>query len=78
MRLKVEINTREHFAVHGLGSRPVQRRRLLAEHLAGPMPGDGRVDEEEGRSVVTEAVGARNSWKRILRRCAPLLSSRAT
>ena len=51
---------------------------LLVEHLSGPMPGDDRVDEEEYQAVVTEAVGARNGWRRILQRCAPRPPSRRT
>jgi hypothetical protein len=77
--LDLDFRMRETFAyaceayglILELGDRPADRRRLLAEHLDGPMPGDDRVDEEVYRSVVTEAVGARNGWKRILSRCAP-------
>ena len=47
------------------------QRRLLVQHLSGLMPGDDPVDEEEYETVVTEAVGARNGWKRILQRSAP-------
>ena len=53
------------------------RRRLPADLLTGPMPGGDRVDEEY-RSVVTEAVGAPDGWKRLLRRCALRPSSRVT
>lgn len=84
--LEIDFRKRETFAyaceaygrILELGTRPVDRCRLLAEHLAGPMPGDDRVDDEEYRWVVAEAVGARNGWKRILRRCAPRRSSSAT
>lgn len=82
--LEIDFHRRETFAyaceaygrIIELGPRSADRRRLLAEHLAGPMPGDDRVDEEEYCSVVTEAVGARNGWKLILRRCAPPASPR--
>jgi len=81
--LEIDFPMRETFAyaceaygrILELGPRPADRRRLLDEHLAGAMPGDDRVEEEEYCSVITEAVGARNGWKRILRRCAPATAS---
>lgn len=84
--LDIDFRMRETFAyaceaygrILELGGRPADRRGLLTEHLDGPMPGDDRVDEEEYRSVVTEAVGARNGWKRILHRCAPRSPLRST
>ncbi len=84
--LEIDFRMRETFAyaceaygrILELGPRPVDRRRLLADHLAGPMPGDDRVDLEVYRSVITEAVNARNGWKRILLRCAPQPSSCAS
>jgi len=84
--LEIDFRMRETFAyaceaygrILERGPRPADRRRLLAEHLAGSMPGDDRVDEEEYRSVVTEAIGARNGWKRILSRCAPRASQCVT
>lgn len=77
--LDVDFRMRETFAyaceaygrILELGPRRDDRRRLLTEHLSGSIARDNRVDEGEYRSVVTEAVGARNGWKRILRRCAP-------
>jgi len=82
--LEIDFRMRETFAyaceaygrILELGPRPTDRRRLLAEHLAGAMPRDDRVDEEEYCSIVTEAVGARNGWKRILGRCAPGTASK--
>lgn len=84
--LEIDFRKRETFAyaceaygrILELGARPADRHRLLAEHFSGPMPGDDRVDEEEYQAVVTEAVGARNGWKRILQRCAPRPPSRRT
>jgi hypothetical protein len=35
------------------------------------VPGTDHLGAHEYVSVLTEAAGARNGWKRILRRCAP-------
>lgn len=75
--LDVDFRKRETFAyaceVYGrileLGRRPADRHALLSEHLEGPLPPDDRVDEDDYRAALTEAVEARNGWKRILKRC---------
>jgi hypothetical protein len=41
---------------------------LLSELLDDAPPPDDRVDEDDFLAV-TDAVEARNGWKRILRRC---------
>lgn len=77
--LDIDFRMRETFAygcevysrLLELGPRPADRRRLLAELLEGPMPPDDRVDAEVYREMLSEAVAARNGWKRILGRCAP-------
>lgn len=77
--LEIEFRKRETFAyaceaygrILELGRRPADRRALLSEHLGGPLPPDDRVDEDDYRAALTEAVAARNGWKRILHRCRP-------
>ena len=77
--LDIDFRKRETFAyaceaygrILELGRRPADRRALLSELLAGPPPPDDRVDEDDYRAALTEAVVARNGWKRILRWCRP-------
>ena len=45
-------------------------RRLLAQYARSPKPSDETVDSAELIDILTEAVEARNGWKRILARCA--------
>jgi hypothetical protein len=46
------------------------RRTLLAQYARSPKPSDERVDSAELLGILTEAVEARNGWKRILARCS--------
>jgi hypothetical protein len=77
--LDIEFRKRETFAyaceahsrVLELGSTAVQRRVLLAELAAGPMPCDEMVSGDEYLDILREAVAARNGWKRLLARCGP-------
>jgi hypothetical protein len=77
--LDIDFHKRETFAyaceaycrILELGRRPADRRVLLRELLDGALPNDERVNEDEYRAAVSEAVAARNGWKAILRRCAP-------
>ena len=46
------------------------RRSLLAQYARSPKPSDETVDSEELLDILTEAVEARNGWKRILARCS--------
>jgi hypothetical protein len=46
------------------------RRALLAQYARSPKPSDGTVDPAELLDILTEAVRARNGWKRILARCS--------
>ena len=48
-----------------------ERRRLLSEYVSTWMPADERVEPDDLFGALTEAVGARNGWKRILQHCAP-------
>jgi hypothetical protein len=46
------------------------RRALLAQYARSPKPSDETVDSAELLDILTEAVEARNGWKRILVRCS--------
>jgi hypothetical protein len=46
------------------------RRSLLAQYALSPKPSDETVDSAELLDILTEAVAARNGWKRILARCS--------
>ena len=86
--LEIDYAKRETFAyacealsrITELGDSASARRALLADLESGPPPADDRVDASEYIDILREAVGARNGWKCILRRCAPdweLLERRA-
>jgi hypothetical protein len=47
-----------------------ERIALLAQYASNANPMDHRVDQAELQSVLADAVGARNGWKRILAGCA--------
>ncbi|MCI1710833.1 MAG: hypothetical protein LKM39_11400 [Chiayiivirga sp.] len=47
-------------------------RALAAEYVAERRIADERVDPDEVASIVLEAASARNGWKVILARCAPM------
>ena len=78
--LSIEFRKRETFAyaceayarILDLGPRPADRRALLHELARGPLPADERVDGDEYLDILREAVEARNGWKRIHGRCAPV------
>ena len=77
--LQIDFCKRETFAytcevysrILQLSSTPAQRRAHLEAYVERPIPGEERVDTAEHMDILTEAVGARNGWKRILKRCAP-------
>jgi hypothetical protein len=54
-----------------LGSTRHVRLALVRELADGHVPGTDHLDEQEYVSILTEAAGARNGWKHILRGCAP-------
>lgn len=88
--LQLDFRKRETFAyaceaygrIMEQAKRPADRKRLQAEYIEKWLPAaDDRIDREELANIVAEAVDARNGWKRILARCAPLnrcLSSKLT
>jgi hypothetical protein len=78
--LEIEFRKRETFAysceafsrIRALGRTTAERRRLVEEYAEGAAFADERVDLEEVVDGLREAVDARNGWKRILGRCAPV------
>ena len=54
-----------------LGDTSASRKSLLAEIQANWAPSDDRVNVKEYISTLSDAVDARNGWKRILERCSP-------
>ena len=82
--LDIDFRMRETFAyaceaygrILELASRPSDRRKLLSELLDGPMPNDDRVDENDYRDILGEAVPGRGGWRRILRSCTPTRDAR--
>lgn len=77
--LAIAYGKRELFAyaceaysrIVGLGPTRQARLALVCELADGHVPGTDHLDAHEYVSVLTEAAGARNGWKHILRRCAP-------
>ena len=57
-----------------LGRTGAERQEALAAHVDGPLPGHETVDTDEYLDILREAINARNGWKRILKRCAPVVS----
>jgi hypothetical protein len=53
-----------------LAKTATRRQELLAEHAQAALPGDESVDLDSYLDILSEAVAARNGWKRILMRCA--------
>jgi hypothetical protein len=82
--LEIEFRKRETFAyaceafsrILAIGATRAERERLLEEYAAGSAPTDERVDGGDVVDILREAVAARNGWKRILSRCAPVRTPR--
>ena len=81
--LNVDYHMRETFAYaceayRRLIESPVRatRREFLETLPPRADPPDDRVDADEWRDILCEALAARNGWKRILARCARPPSSR--
>lgn len=78
--LKIEFRKRETFAyaceayarVLERAKSPSQRRALAAEYGSAVRISDERADPTEVAAIVAEAAAARNGWKVILARCAPV------
>jgi hypothetical protein len=82
--LDIAFDKRETFAytceawsrILALGRSRAERARLLTEYAAGLGPADERVEKTEVVDILREAVAARNGWRRILARCAPVRAPR--
>lgn len=78
--LSIDFNKRETFAyaceaysrILTLGRTRAERKSLLDEYAARVAIGDERADAVEVVDILREAIAARNGWKRILARCAPM------
>lgn len=78
--LDIAYDKRETFAysceafsrIVELGGTRQARLALVRELADGHVPETDRFDAQEYVSILTEAAGARNGWKHILSRCAPL------
>jgi hypothetical protein len=82
--LTIDFSNRELFAyaceaysrLLVLADSPKGRRAALSKHASGPLPGDGVMDHQEYLDILSQAVNAKNGWKRILQACAPAAKSR--
>ena len=78
--LDIDYRKRETFAyacesyscIVARGGTAADRRAALDAHADGWLPGGESIDVDEYLDILQEAVAARNGWKRILQRCAPL------
>ena len=78
--LDIDYRKRETFAyacesyscIVARGGTAADRRAALDAHADGSLPGGESIDVDEYLDILQEAVAARNGWKRILQRCAPL------
>ena len=83
--LDIEFRKRETFAysceayarIIGRAKNPKERLALAAEYGAEVRVSAERVDPAEVANIVTEAASARNGWKVILARCAPVKTPRS-
>ncbi len=75
--LPIDFMMRETFAyaieaysrIRELAKNPAERRVLFAELSSHPLPPTDFVEAEEYLDILKEAVGQRNGWKAILKRC---------
>lgn len=76
--LTIDYAKRETFAyaceaysrILSMGDTVNKRSDALARHAQGPLPSEDVVDRNVYLDILTEAVGARNGWKRILQACS--------
>jgi hypothetical protein len=54
-----------------LSDSPKGRLAALSKHAAGLLPGAEVIDQQEYLDILSQAVNAKNGWKRILQACAP-------
>lgn len=83
--LDIEFTKRETFAysceayarIVARAKSPAERRALAVEYGSTRRISADRVDPAEVANIVTEATSARNGWKVILARCAPITKPRS-
>ena len=83
--LDIEFTKRETFAysceayarIVARAKSPTERRALAVEYGSKRRISAERVDPAEVASIVAEASNARNGWKVILARCAPIARPRS-
>jgi hypothetical protein len=83
--LDIEFTKRETFAysceayarIVARAKNPAERRALAVEYGSERRISADRVDPAEVASIVAEAANARNGWKVILARCAPIAKPRS-
>jgi hypothetical protein len=83
--LDIEFTKRETFAysceayarIIARAKRPAERSALAVEYGSKRRISADRVDPAEVASIVAEAANARNGWKVILARCAPIAKPRS-
>jgi hypothetical protein len=83
--LDIEFGQRETFAysceayarIIARAKSAAERRALALEYGSKRRISEERVDPAEVASIVAEAAGARNGWKVILARCAPISKPRS-
>jgi hypothetical protein len=81
--LQIDFHKRETFAyaceaysrILVLGKTRKERRDLVETYARTVSPSDERVDKAEIVNILHEAAAARNGWKHILVRCAPVRRS---
>ena len=67
--------TEAYSRIRELSKNQADRRSLLTELISRPPPPDDRVDPDEYLDILAEAIGQRNGWKAILKRCVEQASS---
>lgn len=83
--LDIEYRQRETFAYSceayarmlERGKTPAERRALAAEYASTVRISEEHVDTAEVAGILAEAAAARNGWKAILARCAPVTRPRS-
>lgn len=84
--LAVDFRKRETFAyaceaysrILERASDGAERTALLSEYVSAWMPAADTVEPDDLIGALTEAIRARNGWKRILQQCAPRTRERSS
>src|SRR6185503_10455529 len=73
----VRVLVRGYACVVARAKSPAERRELAADYGSERRISEERVDPATVASIVAEAASARNGWKVILVRCAPITKPRS-